>query len=215
MNYPPELLPQDRYRIMDTADLPGSVILLRRLNYRCGHVPFDDFGELPAKVLLGHESLSKAGGLSLNMCGVYRPEHLQLRARPSVACPGPDNYWYPGDWLPSVDDIDFERDPACCPARLHLADVHGMPFPTKNDQLAQSGHTVSGLLKAEHRPTLANFWHFELQFYGDEGKPVTGSGTAWKRKAYEFVVRNLVQHVHVDGWEFECAPVPEDAYLSD
>ena len=212
MSYPTQLLPEVHYRLIDTEALPGGAVLLRRLDYDCAEIPLDDFGEVPATVIVGHESLSKADGLSVSLCGVYRPEHLSLRATKSETCPEPGHYWCPGDPVPRESEIVFERLKDYCPGRLKLESVHRTPFPTKNDQVGQSAERLSGQVAVEHAPTVTNFWHFEIRFYQDGTKRVGRSKSAWKRKAHAFVLRNLVTALQVGAVGIECPPIPRTLY---
>ena len=208
MEYPEGLLPRRHYRLIDADALPKSAVFLRRLNLGCDSIELDEFGEIPASVLLGHESLSKLDGLSINLCGDFQPEHLRLRVTGVVGENDPSRYWQPGEAAVAPNAVQFESLTDICPAYLRLESCHELAFPARDEASLQHATSFSGRVRIVHRPTITNYWHFEVVFHDGDGSIVGANKSSWKSKAYAFVFRQLLQSGGVTLDPIPCPDIP-------
>ena len=194
MEYPEELLPKTSYIHIDADRLDADAIFLRRIDVSCDEVPYDDFGELPASVFVGNESIRKINSLSLSLCGIFLPKHFVYRVIPSEKCPDPNAYWEPGTECCIKEDIAFDVIDGYCTAYLPVEKWHKKRFPMRNEFEMRESCPFSGTILMEHRPTQSNFWHFELGFYEDVGslRIMKQNKSEWQKKAYMFVYHDLV-----------------------
>jgi len=192
MVYPSHLIPKRTYRLIADSALGEGSILLRRISTEQEKIPLDDFGEVPTSVFLGSESLSRLNGLSLNLLGVFLPSDISVRAIPAPECPDPHAYWNPGSYVPAASDIDFEMLDDVAALYLSYSWWHEQRFPVKDEVNFSSGMMFSGQTRVTHRPTVTNFWHLELHFAFSDGSAIQNSKATWKKKAYEFVLRDAI-----------------------
>ena len=212
MGYPEELLPKSCYIRIDTDRLDTDAVFLRRIDVACNAIPYDDFGELPASVFIGNESIRKINGLSLSLCGIFLPKHFVYKVLPSEKCPDPNAYWEPGTDCCRKEDIAFDFIDEYCTAYLPAENWHRKRFPLRNEFEMRDSYSFSGTILIEHRPTKSNFWHFELTFYEDveSFRIMKKNKSEWQKKAYMFVFNDLVSS---GGILFDSVPcrVPDTA----
>lgn len=215
MDYPEELLPQPGFRYIDVDQLSDLAVLLRRIDTRCGDIELDAFGELPAQHFVGHESLSKLNGLSVSLCGIFRPEHLRLRVAETAQCPQPHLYWEPGEIPCTVEGIDCEEVEEICAAYLPVGGWHRKKFPVRDEVEKEPSNPLSGRIRIVHRPTVSNYWHCELQFFEAELTPITDNKAKWKKKAFSFVYRDACATGAISLTPIECEAIPSSLYKTE
>lgn len=192
MEYPAHLIPQLYFTLIDTADVPDGAVFLRRVRTSRGMIPVDEFGEIPASVFLGSDSVSRMNGLSVNMQGIYTVQDIPFRAVYLSDGSSPDAIWKPGDWTPIVEDVVCEYLPESGAVHLPFSWWQSRRFPTKDEFNLPGLQKMSGRTVWTHCPTVTNFWHFELRFTVVSGEPIKTSKSRWKRKAFEFVLRDAL-----------------------
>lgn len=193
MEYPGHLIPRPYYTRIDTADIPERAVFLRRIETENGHIHFDELGELPVSTFLGTGSLTRLNGLSVNIQGVFRIEDVHVRALKLSSGGSPDEQWGPGVTIPAVNDVEWEYLSNVAAVRLPFSWWQLRPFPLRDEIDLDEKWKMSGRTMWMHVPTVTNFWHFELHFVDvRSGDSVRSTKSNWKKKAYEFVLRDAL-----------------------
>ena len=193
MEYPEHLVPRPFYTRIDTTVIPDGAVFLRRIGTEYGSVVVDELGELSVSTFLGTESLTRMNGLSVNIQGVFRVEDIHIKPVTLKSGGSPDEQWKPGVWLPAVNDVEWEYLTEVTAVRLPFSWWQLRPFPMRDEVELDELWRMSGRTQWTHAPTVTNFWHFELHFVDmHSGDPVRNTKSKWKKKAYEFVLRDAL-----------------------
>lgn len=191
MPYPGELLPKNTYvgsiNTGAVIDKHPLVFLLRRISNLNSEVKFKD---------LFPSGRAELYGYSTYIFGEYKIVHL--RFRPSKMY----EYWKKGDACLTSDQIEHNSNSNDQAIFLQLRDFYNIDFPINKQKDGKVTQTISAKLSAEHRPTLDNYWHFELVIRNETGieisKEEAGDKEFYKRKAREFAEEIIMNSIEVD-----------------
>ncbi len=143
--YPREILPEPGFNLMDVAKLPEDFVLARRTDKPIGEYIKSIWKEL--------------AGFSVNlMGGKFEQHHLAFSPKTHNVDWYPDNCPQPDSYCRLIEyDISD-------PQGLYFqATVFSERFPI-DKELDGRFETEFFELEVVHKPTLANFWHFQYAF---------------------------------------------------
>lgn len=130
------------------------------------------------------------------------------------AAPIPPTIGAPVPRSSEADDVAFDLLEECCPAYVRFSWWHERRFPVRDEIASLESAAFSGRVHVLHKPTMTNFWHFELEFRESEETILSNNSAKWKKKMYEFVCRDAVTGggVVLDLDMPQCEPIPADLY---
>lgn len=154
MCYPKKLLPRED----DVIISPETIIdfcLVRETSEDFYSTEFKDVPvEAKSKKLVG-EGISSTDvfELSLNLFGEYNLDTIGIKIN------NKDYYnpWTPGTTAVSANDISYSKIEAF-PVFLLAEELYQYQYSFEDS----SGKTETIILSFEHKPTIANYWHFQL-----------------------------------------------------
>lgn len=180
-SYPSEIIPKPGYRIIDSEQLNRieNIFLVRRALK--SSVEKDRFGHIMLDSLLPEGKEGFFYDLSWNLLGVFKSSYVKYNVR----CED----WYPGKLPLDVTQIES-------PERLSITDnpplylkfslIQNFPFtykkPEQDEQLTK--------VIVEHKPTVANFWHFQFAVYETDISPCAPVKPEHKGWRYTSLVSN-------------------------
>lgn len=204
--YPQSLLSKPEYKYIQFEEIHlKGFILIRRPKE--GEILFDpDTGQINAAAVCEYnfeDGKFEIFGLSLNLYGVFQLEDLRF----ILLNPSYKEYWKENDKEISVDDLKFkivDIDPEaiimifvddCIPSYFEYK--YPERFKHKNleewDKVKGNPSTadefknriLKGHSKLEHKPLKGNFWHFEKNYYEEDGTLIPN-----KKKLFSIDIAN-------------------------
>ena len=186
--YPAPLVPQAKYVKWQPEEVPGGI--LQRWVNKPTRLNLEKDGKINISLfrLPGREGF--ANHLSVNLLGVFRPE---------------DAAWQPlgqhltREWMPGTDGILPSETEATC--RPHPWGYWWMPIEALHKSiLVFEGATYSCCVR--HEPSQCNFWHFEVRFFGPDGKDTRGMDDKTKRRFTSLLTMRLVEEARPEVLPF-------------
>jgi hypothetical protein len=220
MDYPSCLLPKRNYKLIKSKFLPKESYLIRRSKKSIPE-SFDDNNDIRIDALI--EKPIELFGLSWNILGVFKEEHLKYRVKKDV------------DWKPcmkkiNIFDIKSEIVPNAFPLYLRIWDVHTKRFPYNNpvrqyetgkrlklkrEELEEfKNKELKGFLHILHKPKLVNYWHFEFEFKDEEKNVIEKKSSEWKKRAANSAFSSLLKnHVKARCSKYEKLKIHSFVYF--
>jgi hypothetical protein len=177
-SYPLELLPQVNYKNrIDPEDLPKDSFFVRRLLIDSKSA-FNAAGFIKIKALFDANKEYQFIECSFNLYGPFQEGHLKYRAK------------YP-NWDKSrrcflnSNSVIYDYVTPDDPVYLFVSKVNNVDFPYEKYCPVKN---FIGTCKIEHVPTCANYWHFQIAIFDQEGNKIKGNSGGWKiRAAVNFI----------------------------
>lgn len=156
--YPLRLLPKKNYKYINEDSLVGKDQYLIRFTPNKENI--NELGHIKDKEICPQRS--HLVGLSINLLGYFKVK---------------DNYYgvsdekLRADWKkgkagirPTINQFFINNDRGYFILPFNI--FHNYPHPVEDKHLKEK---LKYTAKLEHKPILANFWHFEVHWYNDEG----------------------------------------------
>lgn len=155
MCYPQKLLPQQDDVIITAQDIV-DYCLVRETSNNFYSKEFLDIPEsAKAKMLVGENtSRTDVFELSLYLFGEYNLDTVGIRVDDAEL----EVFWDPGSAVPKVKDIPFHKINSF-PVFLSAGALYDYKCTIDGDETRE---TVVVQSSYEHRPTIVNYWHFQL-----------------------------------------------------
>ena len=181
MSYPVEILPKENYKIIDSEQLNREVdiYLVRR---SLEEEPMNRMRNLNFSALLALGDEGDFYDMSWNLLGIFKSEYVKFIA--------PCSDWNLGQKplrVEEVEKLENYRIDDKPPLFFKYRDIYGFPFPyEKNIQNGKKPVTkvLESCVRVDHRPTQANFWHFQFAVYDNKedgsSSPIKGQNKGWR-----------------------------------
>lgn len=231
--YPPKLLSRAQYRKIKIDSLIGKGFLLVRRPVPNEDLTDPDTGQLNAEAICEF-ALDKNGrfecfGLSVNLYGVFKFTDLAY----ILLSPSYKDYWEEGDAEVSIESLNYNEVEVKSAFIIALDGLSGDVFSyqdknrnkRKNDDewtllhgkekaIAEyKNRMLKGWYKLEHKPLKGNFWHFEWNFYEEDGNLINSKFKDFKIAIAENTVQSTLKH-HTRVYGGEDYDLPAEIYLS-
>ena len=172
-----------RYHLFGVSDLVGPSYIVRR-SLKKTEDYLDSLGEVRIDALVN--VFEELYGLSSSLLGTFLPEHAKLfvdgKNQP---------YWRPGSQVPKSQRVKFSV--VDCPVVFFcVQDLDNTVFPLEKT-LRKGVQEFTGTCRLIHRPTIFNFWHFELAILGENQEEIKKSDSKWKIQAAEFIIKSFLK----------------------
>lgn len=186
MSYPEELLPQEIFKIIDTENLLPDKVLVRK-SCKAEADSFTISGDLRVDAICDHPR--RVPGLSANLFAIFLADHLKYDPIDKSY----HDYWNSGDEIPAKEEIEFNIAEEVLPIFFLITDLHNQKFPYQKIEPKNKIIEFEGRIEIIHKPTMCNFWHFELTIYDSEGNEITNASSGWRKKIASFLSKSFLQ----------------------
>jgi hypothetical protein len=178
--YPGRLLPQPIYLIISGAQISAGAVVRRTPE----HLPLlgEDGKILPGQLSSPTEDIAR--GFSVNLLGLFQIEDVGWRPLKEDL----SKYWEEGEegLSPQEGEAEYKEPTTWNYYWLDIQDVHGVSFTSSGKQFTCC---------VCHKPTLCNYWHFELHFHDANGIVVSQMSSNQKGKAARSIRPWLIERV--------------------
>jgi len=187
MEYPSYLIPKANFKLITWGEWLTERYLLR---YTPGSDLIDsENGKVKLDYIYKRENWSQGKDLSTNLLGIYKFDDCYLETIGNRKRTYFDDLWLEGE---SVDFPLYMSDFVLNTSRgafyLKIGDI-------LNQEILYNRENEQGLVavcKVIHTPTRANFWHFSIRWWNDEGDIMEQSGN-WIQRMLKTTVRTFIQ----------------------
>lgn len=187
MSYPSELLPKSNYKKIITEELPQDSVIIRTTDEK---VVLDELEKIPEKYIVKSGSEKQVFDLSVNLYGVYRLEYIKIQP---IKGSGLDNEWKEGDFcLTEVEQDKFEVQENKEAIFFLVFDIHNTEIPYKKEINGQTSD-FEAICKVIHKPTVGNFWHFEVSYNEESGNIIQYGGSSWQKRLRSSIIRSFLK----------------------
>lgn len=177
MSYPKELLPENNYKErIETACLTDEV-LLRRSNLPRSEM-LNRVGTIKIKALGLEDREYQLFSYSLNIKGIFKEGHLDFILDRKV-----HSEWQKSNDIINISDVVFEKRDFSVPIYIKVDSINEKPFSYKKGNNKGKINEFVGVIKVEHKPIDANYWHFEFVIHDENNNPITMNQKPWKTEA--------------------------------
>lgn len=183
--YPDNLLPKKQYKLrIPTSDVSSHFLIRKSL----GDI-YDSDGEILIDSVL--RSARESFGLSCNLFSNYEVSHLAYRCTDGIL----DENW-DGNADCQVGDNQFIKIHPEEPLFFSVAKLHERRVPYQKPGKPERGKPpvnvdFEATCELVHKPTICNYWHFEVHFKDAEEKFIRYSGSEWQKKLAEFLPKSF------------------------
>jgi hypothetical protein len=205
MNYPVQLLPQQKYKQI-TADLTGYLL--------CRKVPdkslLDElYSPILPEELLGIETPNDCFDYSTNLPGIFELHHNEIEFT------GDERkyfrtYW---DWASEVKIPVYEQDYFINENigwfLLPINEIHGQTIPFSRKGGEQPNELAMAI--ALHTPSNSNFWHFSIRWKDANGY-ISTKDSKWKNQIIATIRALLSELIQLD---YSGQNIPENYYQKE
>lgn len=187
MNYPLELLPKINYKKIITEELPEESVIIRTTDEK---VILDELGKIPEKYIVKSGSEKQVFDLSVNLYGVYKLEHIKIQV---IKGSGLDEEWKEGDsCLTEVEQDKFEINENKDAIFFLVFDINNKEIPYQKEINGKTSD-YEAICKVIHKPTVGNFWHFEVSYMEESGNIIQYGGSGWHKKLRSSIIRSFLK----------------------
>lgn len=188
MDYPLKLLPQKNYKYISLDTLDKNALLLRTTESNDRDFILDTLDKVNPEAILPFDKFHQVFGLSVNLFGIYDSDDICFR----VLSKELNEYWNEGDVVSeNISPSDYQILENRGIIFFEIFKLQEKSFPYKNPK--DNPEEFIGLCKIFHKPTKANFWHYQIEFEDKEGKIIKSKGSAWQKNMSEYLVRSFLK----------------------
>lgn len=187
MSYPLELLPKINYKKITTEELPKEAVIIRTTDEK---VILDELGKISDKYIVKSGSEKQVFDLSVNLYGIYKLEHIKIQPKKGS---GLDDEWKEDDTcLTEVAQDKFEINENKEAIFFLVFDIHDKKIPYNKEINGQTSD-FEAICKVIHKPTIGNFWHFEVSYKEESGNMIQYGGSSWQKKLRGSIIRSFLK----------------------
>lgn len=208
MQYPQHLLPKSDYKLIEWAEwLDGHYLLRYAPN---GNLKDTDTGMLRLDYIVPENGVSQLRDFSTSLLGIFLPEDRFWKFVGERRTYFSYELWPLGEEVEEpVFGQDVERD-----------ETRGMFFLRIGDIVGQEVHynigdqnNFNATCKVIHTPNRANFWHFSVRWFNQDGDIYPNQRGNWINRMLKTALRTVIlENVRFDVPEIH--PILEAHYLA-
>lgn len=207
MQYPQHLLPQSHYRLIGWAAWLEDYYLVR-------HTPDTDMIDpdtemLKVDYIVPENRTSQVRDFSTSLLGTFGREDCFWQIVGDRKGYFLFELWTPGEQPDEpVWQQDFQRDESRGMFFLRIGDIVDQKVP----------YTIGGkenftaVCKVKHTPNRANFWHFSVRWFNQDGDIYPDQRGSWIDRMLKTAIRTIIRE-HAKFEAPETQPVLQDYYI--
>lgn len=199
MRYPKRLLPKRRYKIINVDKFPNDTYLLRKSE--CEQIQIEK--SVDPKCIAKNPD-HWVNGLSSSLLGVFRKKDIGYITK--------EEAWEHCAKIKKQREINFDYIESSIPIYLSVKSIHNKTFPYEHSDRVKlenkhlqkiSGNRVlynrlllekfTGSCKVIHKPTLGNFWHFEIIFKDDRNNFISNEVMGVRKIVKSFIQSFIIK----------------------
>jgi hypothetical protein len=197
MQYPQHLLPQSHYRLIEWAAWLED-------NYLVRHTPDTNLIDTDTEMLrldyiVPEHGTSQMKDFSTNLLGTFTKEDCLWKMEGDSKAYYLFELWSPGEVVKEpVWQQDFQRDESRGMFFLRIGDIIDQEVP----------YTIGGkdnftaVCKVKHTPNRANFWHFSVRWFNQDGDIYPDQRGNWIDRMLKTAIRTVIrEHAKLEAPE--------------